>query len=72
MLANPLSPDAIPEIGPVQAGAGPLGFQLVMFNASTVGDIEAAFAAIAARAIPAFLRAWLRGLSSDRCKTAIR
>ena len=55
MLANPLSPDAIPEIGPVQAGAGPLGFQLVMFNASTVGDIEAAFAAIAARKPDALL-----------------
>jgi putative tryptophan/tyrosine transport system substrate-binding protein len=55
MLANPLSPDAIPEIGPVQAGAGPLGFQLVMFNASTVGEIEAAFAAIAARKPDALL-----------------
>ena len=55
MLANPLSPDAIPEIGSVQAGAGPLGFQLVMFNASTVGDIEAAFAAIAARKPDALL-----------------
>jgi len=55
MLANPLSPDAIPEIGSVQAGAGPLGFQLVMFNASTVGEIEAAFAAIAARKPDALL-----------------
>jgi len=55
MLANPLSPDAIPEIGPVQAGAGPLGFQLVMFNESTVGEIEAAFAAIAARKPDALL-----------------
>jgi ABC-type uncharacterized transport system substrate-binding protein len=55
MLANPLSPDAIPEIGSVQAGAEPLGFQLVMFNASTVGQIEAAFAAITARKPDALL-----------------
>jgi putative ABC transport system substrate-binding protein len=47
MLANPLSPDAIPEIGFVQAGAQSLGLQLAMFNASTASDIEAAFATIA-------------------------
>jgi putative ABC transport system substrate-binding protein len=49
MLANPLSPDAIPEIGSVQAGAQLLGLQLAMFNASMPSDIDAAFTAIAAQ-----------------------
>src|SRR6476646_7891341 len=31
MLVNPLSPDSIPEIGPVQAGAQALSLQLEMF-----------------------------------------
>jgi putative ABC transport system substrate-binding protein len=47
MLANPLSPDAIPEIGSVQAGAQSLGLRLAMYNASTAREIEVAFAAIA-------------------------
>ena len=46
MLANPLSPDAIPEIGSVQTAAQTLGIQLAMFNASTMREIEAGFAAI--------------------------
>ena len=46
ILVNPLSPDAIPEIGSVQAGSQSLGLQLAMFNASTVNGIDAAFAAI--------------------------
>jgi len=49
MLVNPLSPDAIPEIGHVQAGAQSLGLQLVLFNASTTSEIDAAFAAITAQ-----------------------
>jgi putative ABC transport system substrate-binding protein len=55
MLANPLSPDSIPEIGPVQAGAQGLGLQLEMFNASTPNEIESAFAAITARKPDALL-----------------
>ena len=55
MLANPLSPDAIQEIGSVQAGAPLLGLQLAMFNASTPSDIDAAFTAIAARKLDALL-----------------
>ena len=55
MLANPLSPDAIPEIGSVQAGAQLLGLQLAMFNASTPSDIDAAFTAIAAQKLDALL-----------------
>ena len=55
MLVNPISPDAIPEIGPVQAGAHALGLQLEMFNASTPSEIDAAFAAIAQRKPDALL-----------------
>ena len=55
MLANPLSPDAIPEIGSVQAGAQLQGLQLAMFNASTPSDIDAAFTAIAAQKLDALL-----------------
>jgi putative ABC transport system substrate-binding protein len=49
MLANPVSPDALPEIGPVQAAAKSLGLQLSMFNATTPSQIDAAFNAIAER-----------------------
>jgi len=49
MLANPISPDALPEINPVQAAANSLGLQLSMFNASTPSEIDAAFNAIAER-----------------------
>src|SRR5262249_25703710 len=45
MLVNPLSPDAIPEIGPVQAGAQQMGLQLAMFNAGTQGEFDTTFAA---------------------------
>jgi putative ABC transport system substrate-binding protein len=55
MLVNPLSPDAIPEIGSVQAGAQALGLQLEMFNATTPSEIEAAFASITARKPDALL-----------------
>jgi putative ABC transport system substrate-binding protein len=48
MLANPLSPDALPEIGHVQAGPQSMKLQLAMFNASATRDIDAAFAAVAA------------------------
>jgi putative ABC transport system substrate-binding protein len=47
MLANPLSPDAVPEIREVQAAAQVNGLQLRMLNASTPSDIEAAFASLA-------------------------
>jgi putative ABC transport system substrate-binding protein len=49
MLANPLSPDAIPEIGSVQEAAQKLKIELAMFNASTPGEFDTAFAAIARR-----------------------
>jgi putative tryptophan/tyrosine transport system substrate-binding protein len=44
MLANPLSPDAMPEIREVQAAAQAKGLRLQMLNASTAGEIDAAFA----------------------------
>jgi putative ABC transport system substrate-binding protein len=46
MLANPLSPDAPPEIREVQAAAQANGLQLRMLNASTPAEIEAAFASL--------------------------
>jgi putative ABC transport system substrate-binding protein len=55
MLANPLSPDAIPEIGSVQTGAQSLGLQLAMFNASTASDIEVAFASMPAQKVDALI-----------------
>ncbi len=47
MLANPLSPDAAPEIREVQAAAQAYGVQLRMLTASTSDEIEAAFASLA-------------------------
>jgi putative ABC transport system substrate-binding protein len=47
MLVNPVSPDTISEIRSVQTGAQALGIKLAMFNASTPGEIEAAFDDIA-------------------------
>jgi putative ABC transport system substrate-binding protein len=46
MLANPLSPDAVPEIREVQTAAQAMALQLHMFNASTAGEIDAAFASL--------------------------
>jgi putative ABC transport system substrate-binding protein len=47
MLVNPMTPDAVPEIRSVQAAAQSLGLQLRMFNASTPGEVNASFAAMA-------------------------
>jgi putative ABC transport system substrate-binding protein len=55
MLVNPLTPDAVPEIGSVQAAAQSLGLQLRMFNASTSSDISRAFTAIAEERLGALL-----------------
>jgi putative ABC transport system substrate-binding protein len=55
MLVNPMTPDAVPEIGSVQAAAQSLGLQLRMFNASTPSEINAAFAAIAEQRLGALL-----------------
>ena len=49
MLANPISPDAVPEIGTVQAAAQSMGVELAMFNVSGASELDAAFAAIAER-----------------------
>src|SRR5215831_12233134 len=55
MLANPLSPDAVPEIREVQAAAQAKGLQLRMINASTPGDIEAGFGSLAGQRPDALL-----------------
>jgi putative tryptophan/tyrosine transport system substrate-binding protein len=55
MLANPLSPDAAPEIRDVQATAQAIGLQLKMFNASIPSELNGAFAAIAAQRLDALL-----------------
>jgi putative ABC transport system substrate-binding protein len=49
MLANPLSPDAVPEIRDAQTAARANGLELKMYNASTPVELEAAFSAIAAQ-----------------------
>jgi ABC-type uncharacterized transport system substrate-binding protein len=55
MLANPFSPDAVPEIRDVQAAAQANGLQLKMFNASTPSEVKAALSAIAAQRPDALL-----------------
>jgi ABC-type uncharacterized transport system substrate-binding protein len=55
MLANPLSPDAVPEIREVQAAAQANGLQVRMLNASTPGEVEAAFASLAGQRPDALL-----------------
>jgi len=42
MLANPTSPDAVPEIGLVQGAAQSIGLQLAMFTASAPSEFDAA------------------------------
>jgi putative ABC transport system substrate-binding protein len=55
MLSNPVSPDTLVEIRSVQKAAQALGLQLVMFNASTPSEIDAAFDSIAERGRTHFL-----------------
>jgi putative ABC transport system substrate-binding protein len=47
LLANPISPDAAPEIIDIEAVARALKLELKRFNASNPSEIEAAFARIA-------------------------
>jgi putative tryptophan/tyrosine transport system substrate-binding protein len=47
ILHNPGSPDAVPEIRDVQAAAQAMGLELRIFNATTPGEIDAVFAALA-------------------------
>ena len=55
MLANPLSPDAVPEIRDVQTAAQANSLELKMYNASTSAELDAAFSAIAAQRPDALL-----------------
>ena len=47
MLANPISPDTVPEIRDVQAAAQAMGLELRVVNASTLSELDAAFIALA-------------------------
>jgi putative ABC transport system substrate-binding protein len=47
MLVNPLSPESTHEIKDVQAAAQTMGWQLKMFNASTLNELNTAFVSIA-------------------------
>jgi ABC-type uncharacterized transport system substrate-binding protein len=47
VLANPTSPDSVPEIRDVQAAARVMGLELRLVNASTPDEIDAAFMTIA-------------------------
>ena len=55
MLANPVSPDAVPEIRDVQTAAQANSLQLKLYNASTRAELDAAFSAIAAQRPDALL-----------------
>jgi putative ABC transport system substrate-binding protein len=55
VLVNPLSPEAEPQLKDVQAAARALGQQLRILNASSQGDVEAAFATIVDQRDPALL-----------------
>jgi putative ABC transport system substrate-binding protein len=46
VLANPTSPDSVPEIRDVQAAARAMGLELRLVNASTPDEIDAAFMTI--------------------------
>jgi putative tryptophan/tyrosine transport system substrate-binding protein len=55
VLANPTYPASAPFISDVQAGAHSLGLRIEVFNASTEGEIDSAFAALSARRVGALL-----------------
>jgi len=55
MLVNPVSPDTLTEIRSVQTGAQALGLKLVMFNASTAAEIDAAFDSMTDKRLDALL-----------------
>src|SRR5262245_24918428 len=47
MLVNPISPDAAPEIRDTEAAAQANGLSIKLLNASTAGEIDAAFGVLA-------------------------
>ena len=55
MLVNPLSPESTSEVKDVQAAAQTMGLQLKMFDASTLNELNTAFAAIAGQRPDALL-----------------
>jgi putative tryptophan/tyrosine transport system substrate-binding protein len=57
LLTNPTNPNAVRERDEIQAAARLLGVQLVIFNATTTGDIKAAFTGFVAQRIGGFMTA---------------
>jgi putative ABC transport system substrate-binding protein len=57
LLSNPTNANAARERDEIQAAARLLGVRLVIFNATTTNDIEAAFAGFAAQRIGGFMTA---------------
>jgi ABC-type uncharacterized transport system substrate-binding protein len=57
LLAHPTYPSSAPFISDVKAGARRLGLRIEVFNASTEGEIDTAFAALSARRLGALLMA---------------
>jgi len=57
VLAHPTYPSSAPFISDVKAAAGSMGLRIEVFNASTEGEIDTAFAALSARRLGALLMA---------------
>jgi putative tryptophan/tyrosine transport system substrate-binding protein len=55
LLVHPTYGETVPLIRDAQAAAATMGFQIEMFNATTVSEIEPAFEAMAARGLGALL-----------------
>jgi putative ABC transport system substrate-binding protein len=55
MLVNPTSPDAVPEIRDAEAAALANGLQIMMLNAGTANEIDAAFTSLANHHVDALL-----------------
>jgi putative ABC transport system substrate-binding protein len=54
-LANPINPNAAPQLKDLEAAARTLGQQLVILNAKDVGEIDSTFAALANRKVDALI-----------------
>ncbi len=55
VLANPANPVAAPELADIEAAGRALGLKLIVLNAGTDAEIDAGFALISHRQVPALL-----------------
>jgi putative ABC transport system substrate-binding protein len=55
VLANPANPVAAPEINDIEAAGRAFGLKIIVLNAGTDAEIDAAFALIAQQQVPALL-----------------